>query len=74
MQSPSNVMSGNRSIPSRQTPIKTDKRKRTLLELEDFSSELNFIRSSKGDMEIGDADSTGRYIELTNKRSKVSSL
>ena len=62
------VVSG-RATPSRQTPIKTAKRKRTLMEEEEVY-DYSIESSAKGDMQITETDVQGRYVQLTNKGSK----
>ncbi|XP_033210666.1 lamin Dm0-like isoform X2 [Belonocnema kinseyi] len=72
MQSPSSTMQTTRSTPSRHTPIRGGKRKRTLLEEseERSSSDYSVSGSARGDVEITEADPQGRYVKLTNKGSK----
>lgn len=66
-------MQTTRSTPSRHTPIRGGKRKRTLLEEseERSSSDYSVSGSARGDVEITEADPQGRYVKLTNKGSKV---
>ena len=73
MQSPSSTMQGSRSTPSRHTPIRGGKRKRTLLEEseERSSSDYSVSGTARGDVEITEADPQGRYVKLTNKGNKV---
>ncbi|XP_012254254.1 lamin-C-like isoform X2 [Athalia rosae] len=72
MQSPATSVSGGRSTPSRNTPLRGGKRKRTLLEEseERSSSDYSVSGKARGDIEITDADPQGRYVKLTNKGSK----
>lgn len=73
IQSPSVSVSGSRATPSRQTPIRGGKRKRTLLEEseERNTSDYSVSVSARGDVEITEAEPQGRYVKLTNKGSKV---
>lgn len=66
-------MSTGRATPSRHTPIRGGKRKRTLLEEseERSSSDYSVICTAKGDVEITEADPQGRFVKLTNKGNKV---
>jgi lamin B len=76
IQSPSVSVSGSRATPSRQTPIRGGKRKRTLLEEseERSSSEYSVTGSAKGDVEIAEAEPEGRYVKLLNKGNKVRTI
>lgn len=69
-------MQGNtsgRATPSRHTPIRGGKRKRTLLEEseERSSSDYSVVCTAKGDIEIAEAEPSGRFVKLTNKGNKV---
>ncbi|XP_043474238.1 lamin-C-like isoform X1 [Leptopilina heterotoma] len=72
MPTPGSTMTGGRTTPSRHTPIRGGKRKRTLLEEseERSSSDYSVSGTARGDMEITEADPQGRYVKLTNKGSK----
>lgn len=63
----------SRTTPSRHTPLRGAKRKRTLLEEseERSSSDYSVISTAKGDVEITEADPQGRFVKLTNKGNKV---
>ncbi|XP_011494422.1 PREDICTED: lamin-C-like [Ceratosolen solmsi marchali] len=76
IQSPSVSVSGSRTTPSRQTPIRGGKRKRTLLEEseERSSSEYSVTGSAKGDVEISEAEPEGRFVKLLNKGNKEVTL
>ncbi|XP_032454472.1 lamin-C isoform X2 [Nasonia vitripennis] len=76
IQSPSVSVSGSRATPSRQTPIRGGKRKRTLLEEseERSTSDYSVSVSARGDVEITEAEPQGRYVKLTNKGSKEIAL
>ncbi|XP_020289513.1 lamin-C-like isoform X2 [Pseudomyrmex gracilis] len=65
-----------RTTPSRHTPLRGAKRKRTLLEEseERSSSDYSVISTAKGDVEITEADPQGRFVKLTNKGNKEMSL
>ena len=67
-------MSASRSTPSRHTPIRGGKRKRTLLEEseERSSSDYSVSGTARGDVEINEVDAQGRYVKLTNKGNKAS--
>ncbi|XP_012229130.1 lamin Dm0 isoform X2 [Linepithema humile] len=69
-------LSTGRATPSRHTPIRGGKRKRTLLEEseERSSSDYSVICTAKGDIEITEADPQGRFVKLTNKGNKELSL
>ncbi|XP_076278341.1 lamin-C isoform X2 [Lasioglossum baleicum] len=71
MQSSSAAPSG-RSTPSRHTPLRGGKRKRTLLEEseERSSTDYSISGSARGDVEITEADPQGRFVKLTNKGNK----
>lgn len=71
MPTPSTTI-GGRSTPSRHTPIRGGKRKRTLLEEseERSSSDYSVSGTARGDVEISEADPQGRYVKLTNKGNK----
>lgn len=73
MPTPSSTLTGGRTTPSRHTPIRGGKRKRTLLEEseERSSSDYSVSGTARGDMEITEADPQGRYVKLTNKGAKV---
>ncbi|XP_076642734.1 lamin-C isoform X1 [Halictus rubicundus] len=70
-QSSSAAPSG-RSTPSRHTPLRGGKRKRTLLEEseERSSTDYSISGSARGDIEITEADPQGRFVKLTNKGNK----
>ncbi|XP_015608256.1 lamin Dm0 isoform X1 [Cephus cinctus] len=72
MQSPSSSVSGGRTTPSRHTPLRGGKRKRTLLEEseERSSSDYSVSGTTRGDVEITEADPQGRFVKLTNKGNK----
>lgn len=72
MQSSSSVSSG-RTTPSRHTPLRGGKRKRTLLEESEERSSTDYSVSgtSRGDVEITETDPQGRFVKLTNKGNKV---
>lgn len=73
MQSTNTSVAG-RATPSRHTPLRGAKRKRTLLEEseERSSSDYSVTGTARGDIEITEADPQGRFVKLTNKGSKVS--
>ncbi|XP_034948539.1 lamin Dm0-like isoform X2 [Chelonus insularis] len=68
--------STGRSTPSRHTPIRGGKRKRTLMEEseERSSSDYSVVASTKSDVEISETDPQGRYVKLTNKGNKEIAL
>lgn len=68
VQSSSTASSG-RTTPSRHTPLRGGKRKRTLLEEseERTSTDYSVSGTSRGDIEITEADPQGRFVKLTNK-------
>ncbi|XP_031827558.1 lamin-C isoform X2 [Nomia melanderi] len=70
-QSSSAAPSG-RSTPSRHTPLRGGKRKRTLLEEseERSSTDYSVTGTARGDVEITEADPQGRFVKLTNKGNK----
>lgn len=72
VQSSSTASSG-RTTPSRHTPLRSGKRKRTLLEESEERSSTDYSVSgtSRGDIEITEADPQGRFVKLTNKGNKV---
>lgn len=74
IQSSNISVSGSRATPSRQTPVRGGKRKRTLLEEseERSTSDYSVSVSARGDVEITEAEPQGRYVKLTNKGNKVS--
>ncbi|XP_076233451.1 lamin-C isoform X2 [Calliopsis andreniformis] len=76
VQSSTQSVSSGRSTPSRHTPLRGGKRKRTLLEEseERTSSDYSVTGTSRGDMEISEADPQGRFVKLTNKGNKEMSL
>ncbi|KAK0081124.1 hypothetical protein PV325_012733 [Microctonus aethiopoides] len=76
MQSSISSISTGRSTPSRHTPVRGGKRKRTLLEEseERSSSDYSVCATAKGDIEINEADPQGRYVKLTNKGGKEIAL
>lgn len=59
--------------PSRRTPTRALKRKRTMLEESSSYSLADFITTSsaKGDMEVAEVDPEGKFIRLLNKGEKV---
>ena len=61
--------------PSRRTPTRAVKRKRTMLEESSAYTVSEFQTSStaKGDVEVAEVDSEGKFIRLQNKGEKVSS-
>ncbi|KAL0111738.1 hypothetical protein PUN28_013139 [Cardiocondyla obscurior] len=65
-----------RATPSRHTPLRGGKRKRTLLEEseEHSSSDYSVTGTARGDVDISEADPQGRFVKLTNKGSKEISL
>ncbi|KAL7295213.1 lamin Dm0-like isoform X1 [Trichogramma pretiosum] len=65
-----------RATPSRQTPVRGGKRKRTLLEEseEHTTNDFSVQSSARGDVEISEAEPEGRYVKLTNKGTKEISL
>ncbi|XP_050451452.1 lamin Dm0-like isoform X2 [Cataglyphis hispanica] len=75
MQSTNTSLSG-RATPSRHTPLRGGKRKRTLLEEseERSSSDYSVSGTTRGDIEITEADPQGRFVKLTNKGNKEISL
>ncbi|XP_008554524.1 lamin-C isoform X2 [Microplitis demolitor] len=66
----------SRSTPSRYTPVRGGKRKRTLMEEseERSTSDYSVLSSARGDIEITEADPQGRFVKLTNKGNKEISL
>lgn len=72
----STLQTSSRSTPSRQTPLRGGKRKRTLLEEseERSSSDYSISGTARGDIEITEADPQGRYVKLTNKGNKEMGL
>lgn len=60
--------------PSRRTPTRALKRKRTMLEESSSYSLADFITTSsaKGDVEVSEVDADGKFIRLLNKGEKVS--
>ncbi|XP_057323120.1 lamin-C-like isoform X2 [Microplitis mediator] len=66
----------SRSTPSRYTPVRGGKRKRTLMEEseERSTSDYSVQTSARGDIEITEADPQGRFVKLTNKGNKEISL
>jgi len=73
MQSTNTSLSTGRVTPSRHTPLRGGKRKRTLLEEseERSSSDYSVTGTARGDIEITEADPQGRFVKLTNKGNKV---
>ncbi|XP_014219603.1 lamin-C isoform X2 [Copidosoma floridanum] len=73
-QSQSSV--SGRETPSRATPVRSNKRKRTLLEEseERTTSDYSVTGSARGDVEITEAETQGRFVKLTNKGGKETSL
>jgi D-serine deaminase-like pyridoxal phosphate-dependent protein len=57
--------------PSRGTPLRGAKRKRTMMESEDLD-EYDTKASSSGDIEFIDACPQGKFVKLRNKGTKVS--
>ncbi|XP_024876335.1 lamin Dm0-like, partial [Temnothorax curvispinosus] len=76
MQSTNTSLSTGRATPSRHTPLRGGKRKRTLLEEteERSSNDYSVTGTARGDVEITEADPQGRFVKLTNKGSKEISL
>ncbi|XP_032678920.1 lamin Dm0-like isoform X2 [Odontomachus brunneus] len=76
IQSTNTSMSTGRTTPSRHTPLRGGKRKRTLLEEseERSSSDYSVTGSTRGDVEITEADPQGRFVKLTNKGNKEITL
>ncbi|KAG7198897.1 hypothetical protein KM043_015718 [Ampulex compressa] len=72
MQAGNTMSPGDRNTPSRHTPFRGAKRKRTLLEEseERSSSDYSVTGTTRGDIEITEADPQGRFVKLTNKGSK----
>ena len=67
--------SGTRSgTPSRRTPTRALKRKRTMLEESSSYSLSDFLTttSAVGDVEIVEVEPEGKFIRLNNKGEKVS--
>ncbi|XP_012134593.1 lamin Dm0 isoform X2 [Megachile rotundata] len=75
-QSSSSVSSSGRVTPSRHTPLRGGKRKRTLLEEseERSSTDYSVTGTARGDIEITEADPQGRFVKLTNKGNKEQGL
>ncbi|XP_043260051.1 lamin Dm0-like isoform X1 [Colletes gigas] len=71
-QSSTTTVSSGRSTPSRHTPSRGGKRKRTLLEESEERSSTDYSVSgtARGDIEVTEADPQGRFVKLTNKGSK----
>lgn len=61
------------ATPSRRTPTRALKRKRTMLEESSSYSLADFVTTSsaKGDVEVSEVDSEGKFIRLLNKGEKV---
>lgn len=59
-----------RYTPSRGTPLRGMKRKRTMMESEDLD-EYDTKASSNGDIEFIDSCPQGKYVKLRNKGTKV---
>lgn len=59
--------------PSRRTPTRALKRKRTMLEESSSYSLADFVTTSsaKGEVEVEEVDSDGKFIRLINKSDKV---
>lgn len=59
--------------PSRRTPTRAVKRKRTMLEESSAYSLSDFKTSStcKGEVEIAEVDPEGKFVRLLNKGEKV---
>ncbi|XP_015432137.1 PREDICTED: lamin Dm0-like isoform X2 [Dufourea novaeangliae] len=72
----STAVSSGRSTPSRHTPLRGGKRKRTLLEEseERSSTDYSITGTARGDVEITEADPQGRFVKLTNKGNKEIAL
>lgn len=72
----SGMGSADKSSPSRHTPSRGEKRKRTLLEEseERSSTDYSVTGTARGDIEITEADPQGRFVKLTNKGNKELSL
>lgn len=62
--------------PARRTPTRALKRKRTMLEESSSYSLADFITSSsaKGEVQVEEVDSEGKFIRLVNKSEKVSTF
>lgn len=71
-QQSSSAAPSGRSTPSRHTPLRGGKRKRTLLEEseERSSTDYSILATARGDVEIAEADPQGRFVKLTNKGNK----
>ncbi|KMQ90784.1 lamin dm0-like isoform x1 protein, partial [Lasius niger] len=70
----SNTSLTGKATPSRHTFLRGGKRKRTLEESADRSSDYSVTGSARGDVEISESDSLGRFVKLTNKGNKEISL
>ncbi|XP_066584642.1 lamin Dm0-like isoform X2 [Prorops nasuta] len=68
----SSLSATNRSTPTRHTPMRSGKRKRTLLEESEecSSNDFSVCGSSKGDVEFAETDPQGRFVKLFNKGNK----
>lgn len=74
---PSGELQHQRSSSQRRTPVRSGaKRKRTLLDesQEATLNDYSINSSSKGDIEVAEADPEGRFVKLYNKGSKEVSL
>lgn len=73
MAGSSTSQSARSGTPSRRTPTRALKRKRTMLEESTSYSLADFITSSsaKGDVEVSEVDAEGKFIRLLNKGEKV---
>ena len=69
----SSSQSTRSGTPSRRTPTRALKRKRTMLEESSTYSLADFITTSsaKGEIEVEEVDSDGKFIRLINKSDKV---
>lgn len=67
--------SARSGTPSRRTPTRALKRKRTMLEESSSYSLADFITTSsaKGDVEVSEVEADGKFIRLLNKGDKVMS-
>lgn len=65
-----------RTTPSRHTPIRGGKRKRTLLEEseEHSTNDYSVNASARSDVEINEVDPQGKYVKLVNKGNKEITL
>lgn len=67
----SHSRAGGRSTPSQfRTPSRAGKRKRTIMEDEE-AAQFNVSSSAKGDIEVSEVDTDGKFVKLLNRGSKV---